>query len=298
MVSRTWRRGEFAPYLFLAPAVALLLVFVYIPIVESFRYSLYRWSSFSPDWRWVGLGNYGDLLVDRLFWESMLNNVWYAVVSVAFQVAVALVLAAMLESGAVSRRLAGVFRTSLFLPAVLAVTIVGITWQLLYRPDTGLINQLLSAAGLDSVTRAWLGEEATAMFAVICVSQWQWLGYTMVLFIVAIRAIPRDLYEAARIDGASALQQFLHVTVPGVRETTLVLATITVIGAFMVFDVIWVMTAGGPNHASEVLGSYLYRTAFRDDEMGYASTIASMLFLITFTLTFVQLRLGRTGKDV
>jgi raffinose/stachyose/melibiose transport system permease protein len=105
------------------------------------------------------------------------------------------------------------------------------------------------------------------------------------------------LYEAARIDGANFWRQFRDITVPGVRETTLVLVVITVVGAFKVFDVVWVMTAGGPNHASEVLGSFLYRTAFRDDEMGYASTIATMLFLITFALAAVQLRLGRTGKD-
>ena len=297
MVGQKWRQGVLAPYVFLAPAVVLMLVFVYIPIVESFRYSLYDWNSFTPEWEWVGLGNYEKLLQDQLLWKSILNNIWYAVISVAIQVFFALVLAAMLESGAISRRLATFFRTAIFLPAVLAVTIVGITWQMLFRPDTGLINQLLTTIGLPSLARAWLGEESTAMFAIIGVSQWQWLGYTMILFIVAIRGTPRDLYEAARIDGANAIQQFWHVTVPSVRETTLVLATITVIGAFMVFDIVWVMTAGGPNHASEVLGSYLYRTAFRDDAMGYASTIASMLFLITLSLTFVQLRLGRTGKD-
>ena len=297
MGTRTWRQRDLPPYLFLTPAVILMLVFVYIPIVENFRSSLYRWSSFTPNWHFVGLGNYERLLADSLFWQSILNNVRYALISVGCQVAVALLLAAVLESALFSRPLAGFFRTSLFLPSVLAVTIVGVTWQALYRPDTGLINQALSSMGLERLTRAWLGEETTAMFSIIGVSQWQWVGYTAVLFVVAIRAIPRDLYEAARIDGASAVQQFLHVTVPGVRETTLVLATITVIGAFRVFDIVWVMTAGGPNHASEVLGSYLYRTAFRDDEMGYASTIASMVFVITSALTVIQLRLGRTGKE-
>jgi raffinose/stachyose/melibiose transport system permease protein len=148
------------------------------------------------------------------------------------------------------------------------------------------------------MTHTWLGEEDTAMYAVIMVSQWQWVGYVMILFLVAIQAIPEELFESARIDGASGWQQFFHITVPMVRETTLVMTTITVIGAFKVFDIVWVMTAGGPNHASEVLGNYLYRVGFRNDEMGYASALASLLFVITFALTFVQLRLGRSGKEV
>lgn len=291
------RPFRWAPYLFLTPAVVVMLVFVYIPVFESFRYSLYRWNSFSPDWEWVGLQNYAQLLPDPLFWASIRNNLWYAVISVGFQVVLALILAAILEAGIVSRKLSTFFRTTLFLPAVLAITVVGVTWQMLYQPQTGLINQVLTSVGLGSLARAWLGEEHTALFSVIGVSQWQWVGYTVVLFVVAIRNLPRELYEAARIDGASVWQQFLHITVPGVRETTLVLLTITVVGAFKVFDIVWVMTAGGPNHASEVLGSFLYRTAFRDDQMGYASTISSMLFLITFALTVIQLRVGRTGKD-
>jgi raffinose/stachyose/melibiose transport system permease protein len=120
----------------------------------------------------------------------------------------------------------------------------------------------------------------------------------MVLFIVAIQAIPEELYESARMDGASPLQQFLAVTVPLVRETVLVLTTVTVIGAFKVFDIIWVMTAGGPNNSTHTLGSYLYRVGFRNDEMGYASAIASLLFVITFVLTIVQLRIGRSGEEI
>jgi raffinose/stachyose/melibiose transport system permease protein len=181
---------------------------------------------------------------------------------------------------------------------VLAITVVGITWQLIYRPDTGLLNQFLEGVGLGFLKRTWLGDEGTAIYSVIAVSQWQWVGYVMILFIVAIQAIPEELYESARIDGANLVSQFIHITVPLVRETTLVMTTITVIGAFKVFDIVWVMTAGGPNHASEVLGNYLYRVAFRNDEMGYAAAIASLLFIITFLLTFVQLRLGRSGEEV
>jgi raffinose/stachyose/melibiose transport system permease protein len=289
---------KLTPFLFLLPAIIMMLIFVYLPVVQNFYYSLFRWSSIDPNWKFVGISNYFHIARDNLVPLSLRNNMLYAVISVFFQVFIALVLAAVLESRIIRPRGVTFFRNVLFLPSVLAITVVGVTWQLIYRPDTGLINQALRAIGLNSLTRTWLGEEGTAMTSIIMVSQWQWVGYVMILFIVAIQAIPEELFESARIDGANSWQQFIHITVPMVRETTLVMTTYTVIGAFKVFDIVWVMTAGGPNHASEVLGNYLYRVGFRNDDMGYASSLASLLFFITFLLTFIQLRLGRTGKDV
>jgi raffinose/stachyose/melibiose transport system permease protein len=288
-----WRQGTLVPYLFVVPAVVLLTVFVYAPALENIWWSLYQWSSLSPTWTFVALGNYLGLAQDAIFWRSLVNNALYAVVSVAVQVGLALVLAAILEAGLFSQRLSTFFRISLFLPSILPVTVIGFLWQLLYQPSVGLINQILEAAGLEVWSHAWLGEEGTALPATIAVSQWQWTGYLMVLFIVAIRSIPRELYEAMEIDGANKLQQFWHVTVPGVRETTLVLVMITIFGAFKVFDIVWVMTAGGPNNASEVLGTYMYRSAFRNDVAGYASAIATVIFVITFATGIVQIKLQR-----
>jgi len=297
MRSRTLSARAITPYLFLLPAVLVMLVFVYLPGVQNFYYSLFKWSAIDPNMDYVGLRNYAKVLKDSIILISLRNNVLYALISVVFQVGLALVLAALLESHLIRPHWGTLFRNALFLPSVLAITVVALTWQLIYRPDTGLINQALRAGGLDFLTRTWLGEEGTAIYSIIGVSQWQWVGYCMVLFIVAIQAIPEELYEAARIDGASAWQQFRAITVPLVRESTLVLTTVTVIGGFKVFDIVWVMTAGGPNHASETLGNYLYRVGFRNDEMGYAAAIATLLFLITFVLTIVQLRVGRTGEE-
>lgn len=285
------------PYLFLLPAILIMSVFVYYPIVDNFHLSLYRWSSIDPNIKFIGFDNYVRLFSDPLIGLSLRNNFLYAVISVFFQVFIAVVLAYLLESKLIRPRWSTTFRNILFIPSVLAVSVVGLTWSLMYRPDTGLINQFLRLVGLDSLTHTWLGEEGTSIFAVIGVSQWQWVGYCMILFIVAIQAIPDELFESARIDGASPWQQFTHIAIPMVRETILVLTTITVIGGFKVFDIVYVMTGGGPNHASDVLGNYLYRTGFRNDEMGYASAIATLLFVITFVLTIVQLRIGRTGKE-
>ena len=281
------------PYWFLLPAIALLCVFVYVPVLENFRYSLFKWGSFTPKWEFVGLGNYSELFRDPIFYKSLVNNTVYAMVSVFFQVACSLALAAMLEAARFAAAWKWFFRSALFLPSVLPITVVGFMWQLLYQPAIGLLDQLMRAVGLGQFVHAWLGEEKTALISVIMVSQWQWTGYIMVLFIVAIQAIPAELYESMKIDGANRLQQFWYVTVPGVRDTTLVMLVITVLGAFKVFDIIWVMTVGGPNHASEVLGSYMYRSAFRDDVVGYASTIATVIFLITLILSIAQVRLQR-----
>ena len=297
MTTGTVRWQRLIPYIFLIPTIVVMVIFIYIPIIQNLVFSLYDWSAINPVWKFVGLGNYQELFQDPIFWKSFVNNLLFALISVAVQVFAALFLAAVLESGVFPFVFSNFFRTALFLPSVLAVTVIGFTWQLLYNPTIGLINQLLRAFGLNAWTHAWLGEETTAIFSVIAVSQWQWTGYIMILFIVAIQAISKELFEAAMLDGATAWQQFVHVTVPAVKETTLVMMAITVIGAFKVFDIVWVMTAGGPNNASEVLGSYMYRSAFRLDEMGYASTIATVILVITLCLTIVQLRLGGSGRS-
>ncbi len=224
-----------------------------------------------------GFANYGELFANPIFWTALLNNFIYAVISVVFQVAFALGLAAVLQASVFGSGLRSFFRTTLFLPSILPVTVVGLLWQLIYQPTIGLIDQLLYSTGLESLSHVWLGEEHTALIAVVMVSQWQWTGYMMALFMVAIAAIPA----------------FRHLTVPGVRESTLIFAVITIFGAFKVFDIVWVMTAGGPNHASEVLGTHMYRSAFRDDVVGYASAVATVIFFLTISVGYMQLKLQR-----
>ena len=290
MLSRTHR---IVPYLFVLPPLVLLAVFVYGPAFENVIFSLHSWSSIDPDWEFVGLENYRQLFASPVFWVSLVNNTLYAVISVIVQVFCALAIAAVLSAGIFRSRLNMFFRTSLFLPAILPVTVVGLLWQLIYQPSIGLIDQFLFASGLGNLSRVWLGEEQTAIYAVILVSQWQWTGYMVALFMVAIAAIPADLYEALEMEGASRIQQFRYITMPGVREATLIFTVITVFGAFKVFDIVWVMTAGGPNRASEVLGTHMYRSAFRDDVVGYSSAVATVIFVITICVGIVQLSLQK-----
>jgi raffinose/stachyose/melibiose transport system permease protein len=284
------------PLLWVAPAILLLVVFVYYPVVDNVRLSLYRWGPFSPTEVFIGLDNYTALGRDPIFWSSLFNNMAYAVVSVVVQVGGGLILAAVLEE-LVRGRLRGIFRTIYFIPAVLSLTITGLLFQFMYNPQIGLVNGFLDLVGLDSWKHSWLGESATAIWAIIAMSQWQSIGYVMVLFIVAMQRIPRELYEAAYIDGSTRVTAFRRITVPLVREMTVLATVITIAGAFLVFNEVQVMTAGGPNNASHTLGTWLYKSAFFNDQMGYASAIAVVIFVITLIASGFQLFINR-GRTV
>ncbi len=274
----------------------LVAIFVYYPVVENVRLSLFQWNAFSTTQRFVGLDNYAALVDDPVFWRALGNNIAYAVVSVICQVGGGLVLAAVLEEF-VRPRFRGFLRTVYFIPVTISLTVTGLLFQFLYHPTFGLINQLLAAVGHPEWAHSWLGESATAIWSIIAMSQWQSVGYVMVLFIVAMQKIPRELYEAAYVDGASKVQAFFRVTIPLLTEMTTLLLILTVSGAFLVFNEVKVMTDGGPVNASQVLGTWLYRSAFRNDDMGYACAIATVLFAITMFAGIAQLQRAR-GKQV
>ena len=292
-MSVTLRRWQ--TWAWVLPAVVLLLVFVYYPVVENVRLSFFSWDAFNPDPQFVGLQNYQDAAADPVFWRALFNNTAYAVVSLVFQVALAMVLAAVLEEF-VGQRLRGPLRTIYFIPAAMSITVVGILFSFLYNPQFGLLNRALSAVGLQSLARPWLGQESTSIWSIIAMSQWQSIGYSAVLFVVAMQRVPREYYEAARVDGAGRIRSFFTITVPMVREMTTLLVILTISGAFLVFNEVMVMTSGGPNNSSQVLGTWLYHQAFFEDNMGYASTVATVIFVITFAIAAVQITVTRRRR--
>lgn len=288
-------QNRIIPYLFLLPALVFLLS-VYIPIFENVFLSLFQWSSFSPEKTFIGLKNYVELFRDPVFYQALTNNVLYAVISIICQVFGGLILAAVLEDKLV-RKWSPFFRTVFFLPVVISMTVIALLFDFIYNPETGLLNQLLQAIGLDQLTRAWLGEDSTAMLSVIFVSQWQSVGYIAMLYIVSIQKIPDELYEAARLDGAGKIQQFFHITIPQTKEMSFVAVVMTLTGAFTVFNEPYILTGGGPGNASEVLSTFLYKSAFTKDMMGYASAIATVVLLITLALSLMQMKFFKTGKE-
>lgn len=273
--------------IFVLPAVLLLGMFVYFPLVENVIHSFQSFTLSSAAKKWAGLENYKHLLTDKTIWVCLKNNILYAVISIIVQVGFGLVLAAVLEDAAFHKS-APFFRSVYFIPTVISMTVVCLLFEFVYNPQMGLLNSFLEAVGLDGFTRVWLGSKKTAMYAVIAVSQWQSTGYVTMLFIVAIQKIPRDLYEAAEVDGASKLQRFWAITVPQVKQMFFVTMVLTVAGAFTVFNEPYILTGGGPGTATMVLSLHMYQTGFVKNNMGYASTIAMLIFVITAVLSSVQ----------
>lgn len=291
------RTKKITPFLYIFPAFILLIVFVYIPIILNFFWSLYQWNAFTPGMDWVGLDYYTRLFADENFWIALKNNSLYAGISLVGQVAFGLVIAAILESPFM-RKYSGFFRTTYFIPSIMSMTVVGLLFYLFYNPNVGPFNMIVSQlTGLDTTNLDILGKPESAIFGVIAVSQWMWFGYMAMLLIIGIQKIPDELNEAAYIDGASQTQIFWHVTIPNIKEMILVDTIVCVVGSFKLFDEVYIMTRGGPGYSSEVLAGYLYKAAFRQDEMGYACAIAVVLFIITFFLSLIQIKISNSGKD-
>ncbi len=288
--------------IFIFPALLMILLFTYLPIVETIGLSFFRFSPYSRAKVFVGLHNYKKIFADPVFYTAIKNNFYYAVVSIICQVGFGMILAMLLESKILSnaRRSKRVYRNILFIPSLVSITAIGLVWYFIYSPEIGLLNQFIALFNPSYMEHpiSWLGNEKGAIFAIIMMSQWQFTGYIVVLIIVAIQKIPNELYEAAEIDGANGLQKSLVITIPSIREMILVTTTITIIGAFKLFTEIYVITDGsaGPYNSTQVLGTYLYQRAFFNDEMGYASAIGFIIFVITFSLSLLQIKLFRTEK--
>jgi raffinose/stachyose/melibiose transport system permease protein len=282
--------------LYLLPTLLILGIFVYYPMVLNIFFSFFKWSAFSEKKIFVGIENYVRVLQDQVTWTALKNNILYAVISVVCQCGIGLIIAAALEE-VVLRKFQKFFRSVLFIPSVISISVIGLLWQLIYNPNIGIVNAFLALIEKPEWQHVWLGESSTAIFAIIFVSQWQYTGYIMLLYLVGLHKIPSELYESAMIDGANPIHKFLYITVPQMKATILVVTGFPVIGAFKVFSEVYIMTSGGPGRASEVLATTMYRSAFRNDEMGIATAMAGIIFVITFVFTFFQIKLAKTGQD-
>lgn len=282
--------------LYLAPVIVGMAVFVYYPLIMTIINSFFKWASYSAAKEWAGLANYAEVFTGDNIWTIFKNNILYAVFSVIFQVGAAMVLAACLEE-MFMRRFQKFFRTVMFLPSLISMAVIGLLWKCIFNPNTGLLNTMLHGIGLTELTPMWLGDADLAIFCCIFVSQWQYVGYCMLLDLIGIQKIPGEINEAALIDGAGSLKRFFYITLPMGKESMLVTAIITVIGSFKIFTEIQVMTGGGPGRATEVLATAMYRNAFVNDEMGVAGAYAVIIFVITLVLSVLQLRISHSGEE-
>ncbi|MDD6840115.1 MAG: carbohydrate ABC transporter permease [Candidatus Ornithospirochaeta sp.] len=284
------KKKRVVPFLYLIPALGLLIAFMYYPTICNLIYSFLKWDLFKGTKKFIGFKNYIDLFKDDAFYVALGNNIKYVVISVFFQVFVALIFAARIEQMK-SRTASTMFRTIAFIPSLISLTVIGLLFSFIYKSD-GLLNSLLSLFG-SPVTKGWLGDAKTAIYAIIAVSQWKSIGYTMMLIIVAIQRISKEQYEAAIMDGASRIQQFKYVTVPLIRDMLGISMVINISGGFLVFNEIFVMTNGGPHGSSEVLSTIMYKNAFTHGKVGYASAISIVLMLVSMFFFAIQQKISK-----
>lgn len=280
-------------YLLIAPALLVFAAFVLYPITRTIVLSLYDYGLTNlANARFVGLQNYREAFNDPILWRSIRNNVIILVGSVIFQVGLGLVLAALLHR--IVGRGQTLFRILIFAPVVMSVVAVGLLWQLIYDPSVGILNQTLRLLNLPTPTQGWLGDPRIVIYSILAAACWQYTGFMMVIMLAGMQSVPEDMYEAANLDGANEVQMFFGITIPIIRNVIIVGMLITMIGAFKAFDIVYVLTRGGPANASQVLGSYIYYNAFTINRAGYASALAVLLLIIAVFLGLLQLRYSRS----
>lgn len=265
--------------LFTAPALIVYLVYVVYPILSTLSYSFYSWDGTSEK-TFIGFDNYIQLFNDTIFWTSLTNNVWVVLTSVFVQIPLGMIMALMLFAPIRGIRL---FSSVYFLPFLMSTVAIGLLWVYMFDPINGIINQLVNVLGFENV--AWLSDDNTAMIAILLVVVWQFSPFYMILFKAAMVGIAEELYESAQIDGANSWQKFFHITLPLLMPTIVSSSILAIVGSLKAFDIFYIMTGGGPNHATELMGTYMFKQAFINFNMGYASAIAFIMFLIALVVT-------------
>lgn len=280
-LSKLANKQNFAGVLFILPSLLGTIVFIIIPIVCSFGLSFAKWDLLNPI-QFVGLGNYKVVLTEPVFVKIIINTFVYAISTSVFGVMIPLILACIINN---KIKGADFFKTAYFLPFVTPMIVIGIIWEWIFDPNIGCLNHLLH------LHINWLYDTNFAMPALIIVSVWKLIGYNMILFLTGLSTINQELLEASKIDGANAYNTFKHVTIPLLSPTIFFVTIITAITSFQVFDLIYVMTQGGPLDSTNVLVYAIYKNAFEYFNVGKASALAYVLFAIIFVLTLVQWKL-------
>jgi raffinose/stachyose/melibiose transport system permease protein len=282
------QREALVPWAFVAPALVVFGTFAVLPMVAALFLGLFTWRG-GEGAVFAGLANYAEAFGDAVFWRAILRNIELAVVSVTIQIPVALALAVLL-AGRVKGR--AIFRTALFAPVVLPTVVIAFFWRLfLLDPVDGLAGAMFESIGLEGP--AWLHEPSLAFASVVSAISWRHIGFHMVILLAGALAVPEELYDAARVDGAGAWARFRHVTLPGMRGAISVSVLLSVIGSLRYFDLIYIMTGGGPDHATELGATWIYSTGIAGQRWGYGSALAVMLLVVSGAVAWGVLILRR-----
>lgn len=279
------KKNKYIGYLLILPTYILFALFFLIPLLYSFKLTFYEWNGFSPTMEFVGLQNYMMLFQSQDFINALKNTIIYAGSTVILAVFISLVLSVVVQDGIKGyQSIKGIY----FLPHIVSLVAVGVVWSWIFLPNSsGLLNAVIGVFGFES--QMWLSDPDLAMLSLVIIGVWKSIGYNMVIFIAGLLAIPESLYEAAKIDGATKLQSFTRITIPMLKPTMFfVMVSATIYSLFQVFDIVNVTTGGGPVGSTEMLVTYLYKVGFEQFQIGYASAIAFVLFIMTALITVIQ----------
>ena len=288
-----------AGYLFVLPTLALFLAFVGYPIVQTVFLSFTRWTGFGAR-SIIGFDNYTRMVGDPVAQRALVVTLIFTAATTIVQTVLGIVIAVLVNE--VWRKIGVVVRTILFIPGIVSFVVSGVLWKLIYDPNIGTLNRTLGAIGLEGLQSIWLADRATVLPAIIVVAIWGSIGMNMLIFFAGLQGIDPGLYEAAQVDGANMWQRFLNITVPGLRAVTGIVISLGLLNGFKVFDIIFVMTGGGPNHATEVFGTYLYGLAFGSTsgslpQYGYASAFSVVVMVMCILAVLVQMALTRRADQ-
>jgi raffinose/stachyose/melibiose transport system permease protein len=276
------RHGGLSPWLFALPALAVYVVFLVYPSITSLFFSLTDWDGLSPTYNMVGLQNYADMAKDPVIWTALKNNAIWTVVTLTVPMVLGLTLAIVLNG-----RVRGkpVLRLIFYTPAVLPLVSIASIWGWLYNPQYGAINELLRVVGLGSWAQPWLGQDSTALAAIMVPAIWLRAGFPMLLYLAALQGIAAEMYEAATVDGASRWQQFWFITMPSLKPAHYIVLALSLIDSFKVFDMVYAMTYGGPGTATQVMGTWMYANVFQYYQAGYGTAIAVVITVIAVVVS-------------
>lgn len=283
------------PASFLTLPLLVYFTFVILPTLNSLYYSFTDWVGYGDDFNFVGLANFEKIFTDRLFGNAIKNTAIWLVLAMTAPTGFGLVLALALQG---KRRINAIYKSLFYLPICLSPIIIGIIWVWLYSPKLGIVNIFLRALSLDHLATAWLANPNTTLYAVFVAWAWQQTGLTMVIFLAGLTSVPTPLVEAAKVDGANYWQTLRKVVLPMLRPATVVVFALTAINALKSFEVIWVMTMGGPFNKSDTLAVFMYSESFRKFKMGYGSSAAVVLFVMTMVIIALYFRQTSKAEEL
>jgi multiple sugar transport system permease protein len=276
----------------LAPNIILFFIFMLFPIIWTLVMSLSKYDLITP-MQFIGLDNYINIFKDEVALECLRNTMVFTFITVPVGMVISLILAVLLDSGI---HLKKAYRAAFFLPSITSWVAIAVVWQWLFNPEFGLINYFLSFLGVPPIQ--WLTTSKLSLVSICIVCIWKNVGYSMMLFLAGLQSISNVYYEASDLDGASPLQKFIHITIPLLTPTTFFVFVTSIISAFQTFDVVNLMTKGGPGRSSSLLAHYLYQTAFKYMKMGYASALAYLLFFVIMIITIINMRFEKKSHEI